>query len=84
MATHSISVIYGHQKGKVINLRREGDKVVAETIIEDNIPSEAYRTAIKDLGYRKNELMGAIAFYKEYCARHPRKPGEGGWELDDL
>ena len=79
VATHSLSIIYGHPTGKVFNLRRENGGGVAEPIIEDNIPCEPYTKAIKQLGYYKDQFLEAITFWKKYHKLHPDLPPSGGW-----
>lgn len=84
LGTHSLSMIYGHSKGKVINLRKQDDSIVAELIINDGVPTAEYEGALKQLGYSKNALMAAVTFWKKYKKEHKKwiPPDEcrGLWE----
>ncbi len=82
VATHSLSFIYGHDCGKVINLRKDGDTFVGETIVENNRPTDAYPKALAELGYSKDAFMGARNFHKEYRKKHPKGPTSPAWDHD--
>jgi energy-coupling factor transporter ATP-binding protein EcfA2 len=85
IATHSLSLIYGGRSGRVINLRREDDKVRPERVINENEPTLEFVGALENMGYSGHAIKEAREMYREFKQKQPSytPPAQGGWALGE-
>lgn len=66
IGTHSLPMVYTPEVGRVIGLRRGSEGTKAVVMIDEGTPTEHYDEVVKELGYAKDALMGALTFHKKH------------------